>query len=628
MMVFFSTAHALAKHDKSFMDFTWMCDLIAKVLRILQVDFDIGHTYRTDRSAALFVKHISQVETANTAGHIGKSKFVSFTIDGSTDLTGEELESICVRYVNDGKIIDKFLHVGSPNSGSSSDIYDYLEHTFSDVCPDINGRKIVGICTDGASNMTGRISGLCTLFKNRHNDEIVSIHCLCHRLELAFKDSMKKYAVFQKMNTLLLGLYYLYKKSPKQKKMLEKAFESHGKRVNSPRRVGGTRWVSHLYEAINIFIGSYPVFMDELDTASHINPKAEGLAKLGRSLNVLHFILILREFIVPLKRLSLSLQKRDQALSDTIVTIKAMMDVLPIMLDDINQDAANVLETKMYKGVTLTQKGQPPSPELRRGVADTLLACIEKRFPDISDNDVLKATGLTMLSSWPLESQMRGFGELHVRNAYQHFRESLLHAGVQGSEGEIITEFRLMRSALYHLYGDSLQKTTWPEVHTHLSRQEGYDNILILSDLLRTLPPTSVANEVLFSHLKLMKTQRRGRLGNKALNDQLVVKLSTGDIGSFDASSAIKSWEVTPSGQAKRYNYTRRPASLRAEVCPMIMPISIANTLELLQSCINLKPLIKNYVQSIYFLTLFKIDSYWCIIRDHSVYQYGQGSTN
>ena len=243
---------------------------------------------------------------------------------------------------------------------------------------------------------------------------------------ISFQGLNEKIRSIPKMNTLLLGLYYLYKKSPKQKKMLEKAFESQGKRVNLPRRVGGIRWVSHLYEAINIFIGSYPVFMDQLDTASHINSKAEGLAKLGRSLNVLHFILILREFIVPLKRLSLSLQKRDQALSDTIVTIKATMDVLPIMLDDINQDAAGVMETKMYKGVTLTQKGQPPSPDLRRGVADTLLACIEKRFPDISDNDVLKATGLTMLSSWPLESQMRGFGELHVRNAYQHFRESLL----------------------------------------------------------------------------------------------------------------------------------------------------------------------------------------------------------
>lgn len=45
--------------------------------------------------------------------------------------------------------------------------------------------------SDGASNMVGKKSGLSTLIKENINSEIVNIHCLCHRLELGFRDALK-----------------------------------------------------------------------------------------------------------------------------------------------------------------------------------------------------------------------------------------------------------------------------------------------------------------------------------------------------------------------------------------------------------------------------------------------------
>jgi len=49
---------------------------------------------------------------------------------------------------------------------------------------------------------------------------IVFTHCLAHRLELAFKDAVRKTSpkLYEEGTTLLLGLYYLFKKSPKLKK--------------------------------------------------------------------------------------------------------------------------------------------------------------------------------------------------------------------------------------------------------------------------------------------------------------------------------------------------------------------------------------------------------------------------
>lgn len=46
--------------------------------------------------------------------------------------------------------------------------------------------------SDGASNMVGTKSGLLALIKKDLNGEFFNVHCLCHRLELAFRDVLKK----------------------------------------------------------------------------------------------------------------------------------------------------------------------------------------------------------------------------------------------------------------------------------------------------------------------------------------------------------------------------------------------------------------------------------------------------
>ena len=86
---------------------------------------------------------------------------------------------------------------------------------------------MVGIGSDGAANMMGKNNGLSAMLKNDH-PELVAVHCLCHRLELAFKDALKIKRVkdnHEKLMTLLTGLHYFYKKSHKQKQGLLSAME-------------------------------------------------------------------------------------------------------------------------------------------------------------------------------------------------------------------------------------------------------------------------------------------------------------------------------------------------------------------------------------------------------------------
>lgn len=102
----------------------------------------------------------------------------------------------------------------------------------------------------------------------------IAIHCLAQRLELSFKDSLKPQStkLYDKLMTLLLGLYYLYRKSPKQKKSLKRSFKALNMNQILPTRVGGIRWLPHTQRAIHSFEKGYRAIRLQLETASHKNP--------------------------------------------------------------------------------------------------------------------------------------------------------------------------------------------------------------------------------------------------------------------------------------------------------------------------------------------------------------------
>jgi hypothetical protein len=50
--------------------------------------------------------------------------------------------------------------------------------------------------SDGASNMVGSEGGLATLLKQDLGDHFIKVHCFSHRLELEYRDDVKKNKLF------------------------------------------------------------------------------------------------------------------------------------------------------------------------------------------------------------------------------------------------------------------------------------------------------------------------------------------------------------------------------------------------------------------------------------------------
>ena len=148
----FRTAHAVAKYQKSFRDYTLICRLDAAK------GLDVGAQYINDKAGATFVKSIANVTREYVIEKLLNANFFSFTCDGSTDFTGEEQENFYVRVCTNGVIEDIFFHIGSPESTSARDIFDYIVNLFDSLgLGEVFRNKLVGFCADGASNMQGKI---------------------------------------------------------------------------------------------------------------------------------------------------------------------------------------------------------------------------------------------------------------------------------------------------------------------------------------------------------------------------------------------------------------------------------------------------------------------------------------
>ena len=98
-------------------------------------------------------------------------------------------------------------------------------------------------------------------------------HCSNHRLELAIKDVLKG-SFFDEIDTMLLKLYYFYKKSPKRLRELRMFGEIYEKVVRKPAKASGTRWIAHKVNAMQIVLSNYGVFMAHLESLAQTDSQA------------------------------------------------------------------------------------------------------------------------------------------------------------------------------------------------------------------------------------------------------------------------------------------------------------------------------------------------------------------
>ncbi|XP_046577709.1 zinc finger protein 862-like [Haliotis rubra] len=454
MTFLFRNAHAVAVKNRPLSDFKWLCEL-DKVKSL-----EVGDTYLNDRAALNFIQAIAATQHDEVINNLEHAPFFSFIMDGSTDISGDEQESMYVRSCHKGVVTENFLNIGSPRSTCSSDLYFYVTNILESTgLHSFAKDKLVGMGSDGASNMIGSKTGLATRLKEDF-PEMVSVHCLCHRLELAFRDVFRKAALYDKCMTLLIGLHYFYLK-PKQKTGLVHTMKSLGINGLLPPKVTGTRWLPHLSRGLTAFFRSYPALEAHLSTASHGNAKAEGLAKMVLDRHLVAFTLFLQNLLVPLQKLSLQLQRNNATLSDVLLWTEATTEMLQDCKESQCKDLHKVLEQGTYQDVKL--KGSCPAMTYKSVLVDKTMKAIEERFAmqHSESADIFAATKIACLRSWPSVEDSQEFGDSDICVIFRQFSNTLTKAGI--TKDVVDQEWRLMKKILYKrsglIFTDSMQSS-------------------------------------------------------------------------------------------------------------------------------------------------------------------------
>ncbi|XP_033726657.1 zinc finger protein 862-like [Pecten maximus] len=441
----FRNAHAVLKQNKPLSDFVWHCDLDqAKGL-------DIGTTYRNAKAVLTFARSIANVEKKTTTTLGKNASFFSIMMDGSTDISGDEQEAIYIRCCIGQEVVDRFLGIGSPVSTCSKDLKEFVINMLDSH--DIDKAKLVALGSDGASNMTGHKSGLAQLLRQDINPEMINIHCFAHRLELSFRDVMKKQNLYDKVMTLLIGIYYHYTKQYKNKSGLRNAISCLHIKGVMPTKVTGTRWMAHLSRGIDAFLRTFRAYEAHLSTQSHEKAKAGGLLKIMINMNVLCFILFLKEILKPLMMLSLKLQAPATTVGDTCVWVEATVNLLKDLRSrDTDQfdEVSEVLTTGMYQGIKL--KGQTPSMPYKETIIDGLIKAIEDRFSRPTSQAILdNATRILHFDKWPQKDShdVKDFGADAIVAVTSNYRNTFHHVNPSFDTDVALEEFKLLKRVLY-----------------------------------------------------------------------------------------------------------------------------------------------------------------------------------
>ena len=263
----------MAEEDKEILRVRNLSDYPA----LLNLQFKNGvneyKSYRNDRAAAGFNDAIGDVIRDSLAKDLAKARYYSLLTDGSTDAAVIEEELVYVLIVdNYGYPKIKLLSIECPKHTDAKGLKEVIKLAFSRIGLLDFSLKLHGFNVNGAAVNTGIHRGLGVLLRE-NAPWLTVVHCFNHRFELAIKDSFGG-TFFDEIDTFLVKLFYLHKKSSKRLRELREFAEIYEKSFPKPAKVRGTHWIAHKFRAMTIVLQNYGIFIAHLESLAHTDSQS------------------------------------------------------------------------------------------------------------------------------------------------------------------------------------------------------------------------------------------------------------------------------------------------------------------------------------------------------------------
>ena len=110
---------------------------------------------------------------------------------------------------------------------------------------------------------------------------------------------------------------------------------------------------------------------------------------------------------------------------------------------------------------------------------------------------------------------------------------------------------------------DSLKALSWADINRKYRTE--LPNLLILIDLVLTLPASSAECERGFSGMKRIKSSERSSLGQQSLDDLLMIYMNSKSVSQFDPTTAIEFWLTRKNRYLNRLNVSKEHSDSDSE---------------------------------------------------------------
>ena len=205
----------------------------------------------------------------------GENKKICVIIDEASTISNKSLLVIFVKIKDNDLSTTIFLRLEELEDQGAEQIYNTLLESLHSTGMDNTylKNKLVGFCSDGASVMLGRNSGVGTRLKNDF-PFIVLWHCLNHRLQLVLDDSAKDIKQVNHFKVFMYKIYSIFNQSNKNTMELFNISEDLGQNILKIGRVLGPRWASCSLRSALAVWRDYPALYIYFST----NTKYSGMA--------------------------------------------------------------------------------------------------------------------------------------------------------------------------------------------------------------------------------------------------------------------------------------------------------------------------------------------------------------
>ncbi|XP_033741732.1 zinc finger protein 862-like [Pecten maximus] len=332
---------------------------------------------------------------------IRRSQGFGVLIDDVTDAAAMEQMITFAQYLNCGKPQIAYIGIRDVLESHESANAQALLDTFLQLLQDKNLKveDVKGLCSDGASVMLGRKNGFAAKLKSQPGcDQMISVHCVCHRLALACCDTSANLGELKAVEDTLVHLWKWMEYSPQRTAAFLKA-QLTLKGVAAPattsaektvcrklKKACHTRWLS-FDAAVKAVFEDYWAILQTL-SAFEKCAVATGLLKKMRNTHFLGTVMLLRNVLPHLAGLSKVFQANILNFSRIQPQIQYVKDRIQSLCDE--NVACEELEKELnpedgrlrHTGIKFAEKDGERLKKLSTCYITALQRNIDARFQD------------------------------------------------------------------------------------------------------------------------------------------------------------------------------------------------------------------------------------------------------